>query len=167
MPVFIPGEFHGQRSLAGTGHGVAELDTTEWLTLRALGGFTHCQSTSVSLLIQSSSSFSVGKSPNWPTPYFSCMLYMSPSYENHAHLVNASDSKRCQSLFSSIRICTWDWHFLQINTHCIPLAPFICTPFTPFVYNPQNTVSSPTSLSISTSIRRMFYAFLWSLKPCE
>ena len=30
-PVFLPGEFHRQRSLAV--HGVAELDMTEWLTL--------------------------------------------------------------------------------------------------------------------------------------
>ena len=30
-PVFLPGEFHGQRSLAG--YGVAELDTTEKLKL--------------------------------------------------------------------------------------------------------------------------------------
>ena len=28
-PVFLPGEFHGQRSLGATVHGVAELDTTE------------------------------------------------------------------------------------------------------------------------------------------
>ena len=28
-PVFLPGEFHGQRSLRGTVHGVAELDMTE------------------------------------------------------------------------------------------------------------------------------------------
>ena len=33
-PVFFPGEFRGQRSLAAyTVHGVAELDMTEWLTL--------------------------------------------------------------------------------------------------------------------------------------
>ena len=31
-PVFLPGEFHGQRSLA-TVHGVAKLDMTEWLIL--------------------------------------------------------------------------------------------------------------------------------------
>ena len=28
-PVFLPGKFHGQRSLVGCSHGVAELDTTE------------------------------------------------------------------------------------------------------------------------------------------
>ena len=34
MPVFSPGEFHGQRSLAGCSPwGHKELDTTEWLTL--------------------------------------------------------------------------------------------------------------------------------------
>ena len=32
-PVFLPGESHGQRSLAGTVHRVAELDMTEQLTL--------------------------------------------------------------------------------------------------------------------------------------
>ena len=32
-PVFLPGEFHGQRSLAGYIHGVAELDKTETLSL--------------------------------------------------------------------------------------------------------------------------------------
>ena len=32
-PVFLPGEFHGQRSLAGyTVHGVTESDSTEQLT---------------------------------------------------------------------------------------------------------------------------------------
>ena len=31
-PVFLPGEFHGQRSLVGTVHGLAESDTTEQLT---------------------------------------------------------------------------------------------------------------------------------------
>ena len=31
--VFLPGESHGQRSLAGCIHGVAESDTTEQLTL--------------------------------------------------------------------------------------------------------------------------------------
>ena len=28
-PVLLPGEFHGQRSLVGYVHGIAELDTTE------------------------------------------------------------------------------------------------------------------------------------------
>ena len=28
-PAFMPGKFHGQRSLAGYSHGVAELDKTE------------------------------------------------------------------------------------------------------------------------------------------
>ena len=33
-PVFLPGEFHGQRSLAGySPRGHKELDTTEWLSL--------------------------------------------------------------------------------------------------------------------------------------
>ena len=32
-PVFLPGEFHGQRSLAGYIHGVAELDKIETLSL--------------------------------------------------------------------------------------------------------------------------------------
>jgi len=32
-PVFLPGEFHGQRSLVATVHGVTELDMTERLTL--------------------------------------------------------------------------------------------------------------------------------------
>ena len=33
-PVFLPGEFHGQRSLAGySPWGCKDLDTTEWLTL--------------------------------------------------------------------------------------------------------------------------------------
>ena len=31
-PIFSPGAFHGQRSLAATVHGVAESDTTERLT---------------------------------------------------------------------------------------------------------------------------------------
>ena len=31
-PVFLPGEFHGQRSLAPTVHGVSESDMTERLT---------------------------------------------------------------------------------------------------------------------------------------
>ena len=31
--VFLSGEFHGQRNLAATAHGVTESDTTEWLTL--------------------------------------------------------------------------------------------------------------------------------------
>ena len=31
-PVFLPGEFHGQRSLVGYSRGVTELDTTDWLT---------------------------------------------------------------------------------------------------------------------------------------
>ena len=32
-PVFVPGEFHGQRSLEGySPRGCKELDTTEWLT---------------------------------------------------------------------------------------------------------------------------------------
>ena len=30
-PAFLHGKSHGQRSLAGCNHGVAELDTTEWL----------------------------------------------------------------------------------------------------------------------------------------
>ena len=35
IPVFLPGEFHGQRSLAGySSWGHKELDTTEWLTLK-------------------------------------------------------------------------------------------------------------------------------------
>ena len=29
-PAFLPGESHGQRSLGGYTHGVAELDMTEW-----------------------------------------------------------------------------------------------------------------------------------------
>ena len=29
IPVFLPGKSHGQRSLAGTVHGVAESDATE------------------------------------------------------------------------------------------------------------------------------------------
>ena len=34
MSIFLPGEFHGQRSLTGyIVHGIAESDTTEWLTL--------------------------------------------------------------------------------------------------------------------------------------
>ena len=34
LPVFLPGEFHGQRNLAGySPWGHKELDTTEWLTL--------------------------------------------------------------------------------------------------------------------------------------
>ena len=38
-PVFLPGEFHGQRSLVGySTWGHKELDTTEWL---ALWGFPH------------------------------------------------------------------------------------------------------------------------------
>ena len=37
-PVFLPGEFRGQRSLAGYGSwGRKELDTTEWLTLHSGG----------------------------------------------------------------------------------------------------------------------------------
>ena len=36
-PVFLPGESHGERSLAGTVHGVTESDTTEQLTLTYLG----------------------------------------------------------------------------------------------------------------------------------
>ena len=37
-PVFLPGEFHGQRSLAAhTVHGVTESDTAEWLTLSVSG----------------------------------------------------------------------------------------------------------------------------------
>ena len=32
-PVFLPGEFHGQRSLAGCPRGGKEPDTTEQLTL--------------------------------------------------------------------------------------------------------------------------------------
>ena len=36
-PVFLPGEFHGQRNLAGySSHGHKELDTTKWLTLSAI-----------------------------------------------------------------------------------------------------------------------------------
>ena len=35
-PGFLPGEFHGQRSLAGTVHGVAELDTAEQLTHKVI-----------------------------------------------------------------------------------------------------------------------------------
>ena len=36
-PVFLPGEFHGQQSLAGYSlWGYKELDTTEWLTLSLL-----------------------------------------------------------------------------------------------------------------------------------
>ena len=31
-PVFLPGEFHGQRSLSGSPWGCKELDTTEWIT---------------------------------------------------------------------------------------------------------------------------------------
>ena len=39
-PVFLPGEFHGQRSLAGFGPlGHKELDTTEWLTAAARYGW--------------------------------------------------------------------------------------------------------------------------------
>ena len=38
-PVFLPGEFHGQRSLAGySPWGHKELDTAEWLTLSFLLG---------------------------------------------------------------------------------------------------------------------------------
>ena len=38
-PVFLPGEFHGQRSLAGySPWGSKELDTTEQLTLSLLVG---------------------------------------------------------------------------------------------------------------------------------
>ena len=37
IPVFLPGEFHGQRSLVGYhSWGHKELDTTEWLTLTGL-----------------------------------------------------------------------------------------------------------------------------------
>ena len=37
-PVFLPGEFHGQRSLAGySPWGHKELDTTKWLTHTQLG----------------------------------------------------------------------------------------------------------------------------------
>ena len=33
-PVFLPGEFHGQRSLAGYSHGFAESDTIEHACIR-------------------------------------------------------------------------------------------------------------------------------------
>jgi len=32
-PVFLPGEFHGQKSLVASVHGVTESGMTEWLTL--------------------------------------------------------------------------------------------------------------------------------------
>ena len=39
-PVFFPGEFHGQRSLAGYNpRGHKELDTTEQLTFSHCGGY--------------------------------------------------------------------------------------------------------------------------------
>ena len=41
MPVFLPGEFHGQRSLAGySPWGCKELDTTEQLTLSYMFNFS-------------------------------------------------------------------------------------------------------------------------------
>ena len=35
-PVFLPEEFHGQRSLVATAYGLTELDTTEQVTLTIL-----------------------------------------------------------------------------------------------------------------------------------
>ena len=44
-PVFLPGEFHGQRSLVGySPWGCKESDTTEWLTLSGLLCMTDCRS---------------------------------------------------------------------------------------------------------------------------
>jgi len=41
-PVFLPGEFHGQRSLGAAVHGVGESDTTERLTLyQPVTGVSH------------------------------------------------------------------------------------------------------------------------------
>ena len=40
-PVFLPGEYRGQRSLAGPSTGVAESDTTEWLSLTSDYKTTH------------------------------------------------------------------------------------------------------------------------------
>ena len=43
-PVFLPGEFHGQRSLAGySSWGCKESDTTEGLSRRAVSGKVKCQ----------------------------------------------------------------------------------------------------------------------------
>ena len=44
IPVFLPGEFHGQRSLAGhSPWGCKELNMTGWLALSLSGGYVMSQ----------------------------------------------------------------------------------------------------------------------------
>ena len=43
IPIFLPGEFHGQRSLVGySSWDHKELDTTEWLALSLVFAFNYC-----------------------------------------------------------------------------------------------------------------------------
>ena len=55
-PVFLPGEFHGQRSLAGTVHAVAESGSMEHLTL-----FTHLYLIYLCMLVKSRAIGSPGR----------------------------------------------------------------------------------------------------------
>ena len=80
-PVFLPGESHGQRSLMGynVGHGVTELDTTEWLSLSLVQakiprrhwldlltfGWTICCHVWVPYLISSPDQNTVSTGPVW------------------------------------------------------------------------------------------------------
>ena len=65
IPVFLPGEFHGQRSLAGySPQGHKESDTTEWRTLA---------------LVWASQAALAVKNPDLPNPGFEPVSSMSPA----------------------------------------------------------------------------------------
>ena len=107
-PIFLPGEFHGQKSLAGYRQwGCKELDATEWLTHFALNIYNTALSIFVLLDISGSSagkesscnagdpsSILVGKIP-WrrvwlPTPVFLGFLDVSDGKESACNVGDLS-----------------------------------------------------------------------------
>ena len=91
IPVFLPGEFHWQRSLPGySPWGCKELDVTEWLTLFHLGSYFSVTVLWNCVRISPSSSFKVTFPRAWRSP---CIynLYSFPElgfYLNHTGSIN-------------------------------------------------------------------------------
>ena len=90
-PMFLPGEFHGQRSLAGyRPWGRKELDTTEWLTL----------------------SLSNRKRRNCSVAYNSCR---HPWLEHAGSYAASDNEKRTPYQPTVARALTWLKHFSRIT----------------------------------------------------
>ena len=80
-PVFLPGEFHGERSLVGyNSWGHKELDTTEWLTsspclIVLLWGLNNkCTANPEEVSLEWGLFFTLQSSPAWPRGEVYCLL---------------------------------------------------------------------------------------------